>query len=120
MISEPMIAPTLIPLAEAKLCKDCAKLIGVRGSEDPDSIVKWKCNAKDNVASQDVIDLITGKSLKTFKYPLNILRTKYEVEGEELCGPSGKWFELYVKPSYVDPASKPTSKSLRNVSADDL
>lgn len=72
------------------VCRDCQHLLAVRVkiSHSYDSA---RCGAEENKLG---INLVTGDTL--YKDPL--CTTQRNSSNPSLCGPSGRWFKLYIKP----------------------
>lgn len=91
---------TTSTISEIKFCKDCKHLLGVRHNLDR-AADNWTCVHPNNVIeTKEQLDLVTGELhyIRTYQEgSLYVLRNR---ETPEFCGPSGKWYEEYIKPVY--------------------
>jgi len=69
----------------------------------------------------ETFDLVTGEKKLQFKV---ILCRDHRAESNrpDLCGTEGKWYELYVRPSYLETVEEQevVKRSKKKLSADDL
>lgn len=97
-------------------CKDCARVLGNR--KHLEKAEDWKCNAEGN---RKGVDLLTGAT--TLRNPS--CREQRSRIGNDVCGPEGKWFQLYEYPKelYELPArerQKEKQTSLKSLTLDDI
>lgn len=109
-----MVIPLSIEVPEPHFCKDCKFLLGNR-----DYIENWKDWKCSKTRRETGINLVSGEKV----YELQICAFQRASFEENVCGPEGKWFELYEKPKnlYTPPSSfleKP--KKLNSLTLDDL
>jgi hypothetical protein len=114
---------------KTRFCRDCSHLLGNRNYLDNDKI--WKCGAEENKKEQK-INQVNGLKYYVYHLPFCEDQRKEDYNDKPRCGPSGKWFKLYIKPDFyadlmernkatVDEAiNKPKRVNIKNVTADDL
>lgn len=84
---------------EPKFCINCKHLLGVRYQTH--DFPKWRCLHPNNLTRNDKKrNLVTGieEYIRVFKEE-SIEAMRYR-ETPEFCGPTGKWYEEYIKPEY--------------------
>jgi hypothetical protein len=102
---------------DLKFCADCSHLIGVRWNTE--EISKWRCGHKNNIV-EEKINLVTGIKKKLFiREDINYLRN---TDTPDVCGPSGRWYERYIKDDRpeLDPAPTVSPRRKKDATPDDL
>ena|SRR5712691_1055284 len=102
------ISPTDIP--EQKFCIKCSHLLGNRSY--PENWKIWRCSKTQAVNGTN---LVTGETIYSAAFCDNVR------QNESTCGPEGKWYEEYIKPSisYQEPFM-PLRKPRIKISESDL
>lgn len=78
-------------------CKDCKHLLGNRNYTE--NWQNWKCG---KTKEQTGVNPVNGEPIiKAF-----FCTAMREVEAD--CGSEGKWFEVYIPPSFLNPESEPS------------
>lgn len=100
------------PLSISNLfCKDCIHLLNRRMAFE--NAPNWRCNAQENKKG---LDLLTGEV--TLKIPL--CKDQRSRIGNDVCGPEGKWFNLYEYPKKLFEVPVVKKSALKHITLDDI
>lgn len=83
-------------MSESKFCKDCAHLLGNRSYAE--NWQNWKCGKTKELTG---VNPVNGEPIiKAF-----FCTTVREIPVD--CGPEGKWYEEYKKPTFLENSDLP-------------
>ena len=103
----------MLTTSEPKVCATCSHLLGNRSY--PDNWEGWRCNAEGNIQAIKV-NLVSGLPQKQYIME----RCSNVREADSMCGPTGVWWEEYVKPIHTPLPELPRAKKSFGFSADEL